>query len=87
MPAGVSASTGHCKGPSGNDLFYVFSTSATPFEAEMSYSRFAAYAVLNHRGDFGAATKALANAGYGIGRDEWLKRQPQIRIAGKVVRR
>jgi hypothetical protein len=62
---GVSASTGFCTGPSGRDLFYVFSTSATPFEAEACYSRFAAYALLNHRGDFKAATRALALAGYG----------------------
>ena len=31
---GVSASTGHCRGPSGNDLLYVFSSSAAPFEPE-----------------------------------------------------
>jgi hypothetical protein len=64
-PAGVSASTGFCKGPSGSDLLYLFSTSAVPFEAETSYSRFAAYALLNHRGDFRAATRALGLAGYG----------------------
>jgi putative DNA primase/helicase len=64
-PVGVSASTGHCKGPSGNDLFYVFSTSAAPFEAETSYSRFAVYALLYHQGDFTAATRALGWAGYG----------------------
>jgi hypothetical protein len=34
-PAGVSASTGFCKGPGGNDLMYLFSTSAVPFEAEV----------------------------------------------------
>ena len=63
--SGISASTGFCKGPDGNDLLYVFSTSAAPFEAEASYSKFAAYAILNHRGDFPAATRALARAGYG----------------------
>src|SRR5579871_5751111 len=36
---GISASTGFCRGPSGTDLFYVFSTNAAPFEAEISYSR------------------------------------------------
>jgi hypothetical protein len=64
-PSGVSASTGHCRGPSGNDLFYCFSTSASPFEAEMSYSRFAVYTLLNHRGDYCAATRTLGGAGYG----------------------
>src|SRR5262245_5560742 len=58
-PPGVSASTGFCTGPSGTDLLYVFSTSASPFEAERSYSRFAAYALLNHHGDF---TKAAVIA-------------------------
>ncbi len=63
--AGVSASTGFCRGESGRDLLYVFSTAAAPFEAEASYSRFAAYALLNHRGDYAAATRTLALAGYG----------------------
>jgi putative DNA primase/helicase len=63
-PAGISASTGFCRGPSGSDLLYVFSTSAAPFEPEHSYSRFAAYALLNHRGDFSAASRALGLAGY-----------------------
>jgi hypothetical protein len=63
--SGVSASTGFCRGESGMDLLYVFSTSAAPFEAEQSYSRFAAYALLNHHGDFKAASRALGFAGYG----------------------
>lgn len=62
---GVSASTGFCRGEGGSDLFYCFSTSAAPFEAEVSYSRFAVYALLEHRGDFRAATRALGQAGYG----------------------
>lgn len=64
-PPGVSASTGFCRGPSDNDLLYVFSTSAAPFEPEVGYSRFAAYTLLNHGGDFRAATRALGLAGYG----------------------
>jgi putative DNA primase/helicase len=64
-PAGISASTGFCRGDSDNPLFYVFSTSATPFEAETAYSGFAVYALLNHHGDFRAATRALGMAGYG----------------------
>ena len=62
---GISASTGFCRGPSGNDLLYIFSTSAVPFEPEVSYSRFAAYVLLNHGGNFRAATRALGVAGYG----------------------
>jgi putative DNA primase/helicase len=64
-PAGISASTGFCKGECGGDLLYVFSTSAAPFEAERSYSKFAAYALLSHHGDYAAAGRALRHAGYG----------------------
>lgn len=64
-PAGISASTGFCRGPSGRDLLYVFTSSAPPLEARMSYSRFGAYSLLNHGGDFTAATRALGRAGYG----------------------
>jgi P4 family phage/plasmid primase-like protien len=40
--------------------FYVFSSNALPFEAETAYSPFAAYALLEHGGDFARAAKALA---------------------------
>ena len=52
---GVSATTNH----QGSDLLYVFSTS-TVFEAGRAYSKFAAYAILEHGGDFRAAARALA---------------------------
>ena len=57
---GISATTNF----GGADLLYVFSSS-TQFEAEKSYTRFGAYAVLNHGGDFHAAARALAQQGYG----------------------
>ena len=57
---GVSATTNW----KGLDLLKVFSTS-TEFETETTYDKFAAYAVLNHNGDFRAAATALADAGYG----------------------
>jgi hypothetical protein len=57
---GVSATTGFA----GTGYLYVFSTS-TPFEAERGYSKFAAYALLNHNGDHVAAARALAQMGYG----------------------
>lgn len=44
---------------SGSDLLYVFSTS-TIFEAGRAYSKFAAYAILEHGGEFRAAARALA---------------------------
>jgi hypothetical protein len=60
-----SATTGHCHSEAGGDLLYVFSSSAAPFEAGRSYSKFAAYALLNHSGDYKAAARALAGQGYG----------------------
>jgi hypothetical protein len=58
---GNSATTNHAN----SDLFYVFSTSAHPFEHQTAYSKFAAYALLNHRGDFKAAARELARQGFG----------------------
>jgi hypothetical protein len=55
---GISATTGHCKG------LYVFSTS-TAFEPRKSYSKFGAYALLHHGGDYAAAARQLAREGYG----------------------
>ncbi|MDQ6947593.1 MAG: AAA family ATPase [Actinomycetota bacterium] len=48
----------------GNGTLYVF-TSSTVFEPNTAYSRFSAYAVLNHGGDFRAAALALEHVGYG----------------------
>lgn len=56
--SGVSASTNY----QGADLLYVFSTS-TVFEAGRAYSKFAAYAILEHGGDFSAAARALVTQG------------------------
>lgn len=47
-----------------SDLLYSFSTS-TPFTSERGYSKFSAYAILYHRGDFEAAGRELARQGYG----------------------
>src|SRR5262249_13480389 len=49
----------------GSDLFYVFSTSAYPFEHETSYSKFAAHTLLNYGGDYRAAARAIARQ-YGM---------------------
>jgi hypothetical protein len=49
----------------GSGLLYVFSSNAFPFEPQTAYSLFAAYAWLEHHGDFQAAAKALADRGYG----------------------
>jgi hypothetical protein len=65
---GVSATTGHCHDQNGNDLLYVFSTSAPPFEPDKAYSRFAAFTLLTHGGDYSASASVLAGAGYGRGK-------------------
>jgi hypothetical protein len=56
---GYSATT---KVETGN--LYVFTTSTT-FQAEKPYSKFAAYAHLNHGDDFSAAARALRMKGFG----------------------
>lgn len=56
---GISATTNYAD----NDLLYVFST-ATIFEPERGYTKFTAYAVLEHAGDFSTAARVLAEAGY-----------------------
>lgn len=57
---GISATTGRNDG----DNLYVFSTS-TEFDTEKAYSKFAAYTLLEHAGDWSKAAKALAADGYG----------------------
>ncbi|MFA6476439.1 MAG: bifunctional DNA primase/polymerase [Candidatus Paceibacterota bacterium] len=51
---GISATTDY----DGHPMFYVFSTSASPFEANKGYSKFHVFALLNHGGDFSLAAKA-----------------------------
>ncbi len=53
---GISATTG--------DNLYVFSSS-TEFDTETPYSKFGAYALLEHGGDHAAAARTLRGAGYG----------------------
>jgi Bifunctional DNA primase/polymerase, N-terminal len=56
---GHSATTG--LGHHGEDLLYVFSTNAAPFEAGTSYSKFGALALLDYHGDFREAARSLAS--------------------------
>ena len=58
---GVSATTNF----QGSDFLCVFSTNAPPFDANTAYSKFAAYTLLNHDGDFSQAAADLAEKGYG----------------------
>lgn len=57
----ISATTG--RDPA-RDRLYVFSTN-TPFEPETPYTKFGAYALLNHGSDHKAAARALAKEGWG----------------------
>lgn len=52
----------------GTQTMKVFSTS-TPFSTSGTYSKFAAYTVLNHDGDHQAAARELGKAGYGEQRE------------------
>lgn len=56
--SGISASTIE-DGP-----LFVFTSSST-FEPDRAYDKFAAYAYLNHDGDFSSAARALAGQGFG----------------------
>jgi hypothetical protein len=60
-----SATTGHCKTEAGLDLLHVFSSNAAPFEAGESYTKFHAYTLLYHGGNFHDAAESLASRGYG----------------------
>ena len=57
---GISATTGHA----GTDYLYIFTTS-TGLDSERAYSKFGTYTLLNHGGDFKAATSELGKHGYG----------------------
>src|SRR5262249_1222868 len=70
--SGWSATTGVCTSTDkGHELFCVFSTSAAPFAGPANgrpcsaHTKFTAYTILNHGGDFKLAARALAKAGFG----------------------
>ena len=58
---GASATVNH----DGLDLLYVFSSNAHPFDAQCGYSKFSAYALLEHEGDYKAAALTLSTEGFG----------------------
>jgi hypothetical protein len=61
-PRGWSATL---KDGSGGGVFYVFSSSADPFEPNRAYSPFAVYALLEHGGNWSRAASALRTQGFG----------------------
>lgn len=74
---GVSATTNHA----GTDKFYCFTTSSI-FEAETSYSKFAAYALIEHNGDFRSAAKSLRQLGYGENKELQTLSVPEYNPSG-----
>jgi hypothetical protein len=48
-----------------DNVFYVFSSSAPPFEPNQAYSPFTVYAWLEHNGDYTAAASSLRARGFG----------------------
>lgn len=84
---GISATTGR----NDADNFYVF-TSSTTFEQEKPYSKFAAFAHLEHGDDFSAAAKDLRSKGYGsqssslpsLGELQELKVKPSLSVVPDI---
>jgi Bifunctional DNA primase/polymerase, N-terminal len=56
---GKSGGTSATTNALGTDRFYVFSSSAAPFEPDTSYSKFAAWALLNTGGDLSQAARQI----------------------------
>jgi hypothetical protein len=48
-----------------DNIFYVFSANAAPFEPNRAYSPFSVYTLLNHGGDWAQAASSLRLSGYG----------------------
>lgn len=82
--SGISASTGYA----GTDYLYCFTTS-TDLENNRAYSKFSAYATLEHGGDFNEAAKALKNRGFGSSGFKYEptedKKQIVDRTTGEIV--
>jgi putative DNA primase/helicase len=64
-----SASTCCTARNGGHELLHVFSSNAGPFAKGGNYSKFCAYALLHHAGDFSAAARELARLGFGSSSD------------------
>lgn len=65
LEPGPSATTGYCRNEDGQELLYVFSSNATPFDAGCTYNKFSAYSRLYHEGSYRKAAEALAAQGFG----------------------
>jgi hypothetical protein len=67
----------------GNNVLYVFSSNALPFEADKSYTPFAIYAHLLHNGDYSEASKELYSKGYGSRSSEYVSNR-SVNSDGKL---
>lgn len=72
---GVSATTGY---KDDRDRLYVFSSS-TEFDTETPYTKFGAYALLEHGGDYSTAAKELHRRGFG---SRAQSARPALRVVG-----
>lgn len=82
--SGTSATTNFAD----SDWLFVFSNNADPFEQDTAYTKFGAYTLLEHDGDFHAAAQALRAQGYGA-RDKMRSSRaaaPFERYAGYALR-
>jgi hypothetical protein len=70
---------GHSATLTDGKVFYVFSQNAHPFDAPKAYGPFGVYTILEHGGDFKAATKALSAHGYGSKQEK-----PHIKQSGRL---
>jgi hypothetical protein len=83
---GISATTDH----NGVPMLYVFSSAAIPFAQNKGYSKFHAFALLNHGGDFKAAARAAAELyPQEQNKDEelsnWLTNKPHLWTIGEIL--
>jgi hypothetical protein len=56
---GTSATLGALRSVDGRPLLYVFSSAASPFQANQTYDAFAAYTLLEHGGNYGRAASTV----------------------------
>jgi P4 family phage/plasmid primase-like protien len=61
-----------------DNVLYVFTTAAPPFDEEHAYKPFSIFALLECNGDFAEAARQLAAKGYGDQSDKW---KPGVRSA------
>lgn len=54
-----------CSATLKDNVFYVFSSNAAPFEPDKGYAPFSLYTLLEHDGDFAKAASTLRTEGYG----------------------